>query len=158
MVIHQFITFTNSENRLKDLTYNYLINDAGIYLEDMPPIQASEDDIATMRLDRNKLVGETTQMGITTVGKGTIISTRVYPDLNIARLQNWLETYDYALREAHRLNPSDYVLAQGQTFQRMFRSFIEGSFNKDSEAIKAACKALKVKHTYKAINAYLRGV
>lgn len=39
----------------------------------------------------------------------------------------------------------------------MTASLLKGSANKDGHAIKATCKRLKIKHTYKAISAYLTG-
>jgi hypothetical protein len=37
----------------------------------------------------------------------------------------------------------------------MFAAMDRGSYNKDGRAFKAACKALGISHTYKAINAVL---
>ena len=40
---------------------------------------------------------------------------------------------------------------------KMIQAFRAGTYNKDSRAIKATCKRLNIKHTYTAINAYLKG-
>ena len=42
--------------------------------------------------------------------------------------------------------------------QMMIQAFRAGTYNKDSKAIKATCKRLNVKHTYKEINNYLKVV
>lgn len=60
-----------------------------------------------------------------------------------------------------RFKVEDFVAAyrfgEQETYERVAFSILDQSFNKDSAAIKATCKALKIKHTYKAIQAYLRG-
>ena len=38
---------------------------------------------------------------------------------------------------------------------KMIVAFDKGTYNKDGLAIIATCKALKIKHTYKAINEYI---
>lgn len=42
-------------------------------------------------------------------------------------------------------------------FGRMKAAIIKGSFNKDSATFKATCKALKIKHTYRDIETFLKG-
>lgn len=50
-----------------------------------------------------------------------------------------------------------YPISQlGIVFEKMRIAIDAGSFNKDSQAIKATCKTLGIKHTYSAIHAYLR--
>ena len=39
---------------------------------------------------------------------------------------------------------------------KMCEAMINGSFNKDSDAIKATCKELGLKHTYKSIKEYIK--
>ena len=40
---------------------------------------------------------------------------------------------------------------------KMMAAFEKGSANKDGKGIRRTCKALGIKHTYKAINAFLNG-
>ena len=42
-------------------------------------------------------------------------------------------------------------------YSRFMYAVLTENYNKDSECLKLACKALKIKFTYKAIQAYLRG-
>ena len=39
---------------------------------------------------------------------------------------------------------------------KMMAAFIRGSANKDGKGIQRTCKALGIKHTYKAINEFLK--
>ena len=55
--------------------------------------------------------------------------------------------------------PEEYAfpVSQLQTvFDKMRIAIEKGSANKDSRAIKATCKALGIKHTYKAMQEYLK--
>lgn len=56
----------------------------------------------------------------------------------------------------------DYAMASGRyTPEEMAEKFTQGLIdnivNKDGEGIIAVCKELKIKHTYKAIQEYLKG-
>lgn len=43
-------------------------------------------------------------------------------------------------------------------FERMASAIDRGSFNKESPAFKATCKALGLKHTYTEINKFIKAV
>ena len=60
-------------------------------------------------------------------------------------VQNFPQEYGFGVEKV------PYVIAK-------FRIAIsEGTFNKDGRAFKATCKALKIPHTYKAINNFIFG-
>lgn len=65
----------------------------------------------------------------------------------LTELQHAIENY-----------PQEYTYPATESFnvaERMMKAIYRGSFNKDSRAIKATCKALGLKHTYQAINEFL---
>lgn len=67
--------------------------------------------------------------------------------------------YYRQLEIALREHPEEYswpVAELPNIFERMRIAIERGSANKDSRAIKATCKTLGIKHTYKAINEYLK--
>jgi hypothetical protein len=67
--------------------------------------------------------------------------------------------YYRQLEKAIVEHPEEYAfpVSQLQTVFDKMRIAIEGgSANKDSRAIKATCKTLRIKHTYTAIKEYLR--
>lgn len=76
-------------------------------------------------------------------------------------LDLWMQVFAEKLKEAIQQHPELYVypLAEAEfVIHRMRGAFQRGSYNKDSHAIKAACKHFNIKHTYKAISAFLNGV
>ena len=48
-----------------------------------------------------------------------------------------------------RMTPEDLA-------EKMMPALIRGSANKDGKGIQRTCKALEIKHTYKAINEFLK--
>lgn len=59
-------------------------------------------------------------------------------------------------------NDAEYAYSAARTSpealaEKMVNGLIFGNANKDGDAIKSTCKALKIKHTYKAIKAFLGG-
>jgi hypothetical protein len=73
-------------------------------------------------------------------------------------LQCFLEVYAEKLKEALKLYPEDYSWPESElpkVLERMRVAIERGSFNKDGHALKATCKELKIKHTYKAIQEYI---
>lgn len=76
-------------------------------------------------------------------------------------LDLWMQVFAEKLKEAIQQHPELYAypLAEAEfAIHRMRGAFERNSYNKDSHAIKAACKHFGIKHTYKAINAFLNGV
>jgi hypothetical protein len=68
--------------------------------------------------------------------------------------------YGIELKKAHKQNRDEYVWPAEEflkVFERMCNAFDTGSYSKDSKAIKNTCKLLGIKHTYKAIDAFLKG-
>lgn len=66
--------------------------------------------------------------------------------------------YAVNLRACVESNAKDYAFPLQRVPQiaaRMVEAFRKGSYNKNGKAIEMTCKELGIKHTYKAINAYL---
>lgn len=82
------------------------------------------------------------------------MNTPIHP----GNLNTFCEVYREELEKSHRLNPNKYawsISELDEVAKRMFGAFERGTFNKDSEAVKATCKQLKIKHTYKAIKEFI---
>lgn len=73
------------------------------------------------------------------------------------RVRNFFDAYEDNLQRNRIKRPQDYFGDVHTTIMRMREAILKGSYNKDSESFKETCKQLKIKHTYKAIEAYLRG-
>lgn len=72
--------------------------------------------------------------------------------------QCFLDIYRTELEKAVKSNPEQYawnIQELEVVFKRMSAAIEHGSFNKDSEAIKRTCKALNIKHTYRAIDEFI---
>lgn len=70
----------------------------------------------------------------------------------------FLEVYAEKLKEALKLHPEEYAWPESElpkVLERMRAAIERGTFNKDGHAFKAACKELKIKHTYKAIKEFI---
>jgi hypothetical protein len=90
-------------------------------------------------------------------------------------LGRFMEVYRPALQAAVEAHPAEYALGlmldpgglnhvpetaaayADRTARKMEWAFASGNYNHDGHAIKAACKALGIKHTRKAIEAFLTG-
>ena len=76
-------------------------------------------------------------------------------------LRQWNDEYANQLRQSVTQNYGLYAYDLSEVpavAGRMAVAFERGSYNKDSHAIRATCHAFKIKHTYKAIDAFLRGI
>lgn len=75
-------------------------------------------------------------------------------------LDKFMETYRAELIKARAEHPAEYSWPDSKfetVLARMRAAFERGSFLNSGRAIKATCKALGIKNTYKAIGAYLKG-
>lgn len=73
-------------------------------------------------------------------------------------LQAFMEVYGPALLYAVQTDPDEYAFPEAdvpKVVDRMRQAFERGSYNHDGRAIKAACRALGIKHTRKAIEAFI---
>lgn len=95
-------------------------------------------------------------VGSTMVDDGWIIGFRSYAFID-ERVKKFFETYENSLHRMYFEKPDQYLEIFALTVARMKEAILKGSFNKDSDAFKLTCKELKIKHTYKAIEAYLKG-
>ena len=81
--------------------------------------------------------------------------------MNEEKFKIFADTYIKALHKAVIKYPDDYrwYTAGSENIDfiaaKMHLAFRKQSFDKDSHAIKATCKELSIKHTYKAIAEYL---
>jgi hypothetical protein len=96
-------------------------------------------------------------------GGTTIVSKGVMAFLNIHQVDrtkffDFVDTYGRFLKVNIETNPNDYMGTFESTFRAMQNSILKGTFNKDSESFKQTCKALKIKHTYKAIDEFISRV
>lgn len=82
---------------------------------------------------------------------------------NEANIRRFTELYIDALTAAVRDYPNEYqwpVKSESEIYrvaQKMIPGLISGGANKDSRAVKAVCKQLGIRHTYKAIREYMLG-
>ena len=53
------------------------------------------------------------------------------------------------------LNNIVYFEYEDETLRDCIYSLLKGEFDKDTESFKQTCKALKIKHTYKAIKSFI---
>jgi hypothetical protein len=79
-------------------------------------------------------------------------------NVNPVKFNNFLNVYCQFLAANMAAKPDEYMQSFGITLQNMAFSIAQGTFNKDTESFKQTCKALKIKHTYKAIDEYLERV
>lgn len=98
----------------------------------------------------------TIMVGSTIVQDGYLVSLKSLK-LSKAHVENFLQCYGDNLHRCFSDRPDQYVGEFNETNQKMRIAILEGSYNKDSESFKMTCKNLKLNHTYKDINSYLRG-
>lgn len=80
--------------------------------------------------------------------------------MNTERLSTWNATYGEMLNKAIREHPEKYSYGPedvAPVVAKMQHAFSDGTFNHDGYAIKLTCKAVGIKHTRKAILAFLNG-
>ncbi len=73
-------------------------------------------------------------------------------------MNKWMAEYEKQLLLAVEKFPKEYGFGPEMVSEvagRMRRAFCAGTFDKDGRAIKATCKALGIKHTYKAIKEFI---
>lgn len=73
--------------------------------------------------------------------------------------QIWSRTYAKHLKAAMLEHPEKYLpgLDPDTVAAKMNAAFFRGSANKDSKSVKRTCRELGIRHTYKAIAAYIHG-
>jgi hypothetical protein len=83
--------------------------------------------------------------------------------MNVSQKALFLSAYVPALEAAYGSDPEwrRIVLLRNPSIEAMAEKMVEGLYtgaaNKDGDAIKAACRALGIKQTYKAIRTFLGG-
>lgn len=76
------------------------------------------------------------------------------------KFDNFFTIYSEELRLVHQEHPDEYFWPESQmddVLARMRKAILQGTYNKDGFAFRRTCKRLGIKHTYKAISAYLKG-
>jgi len=73
--------------------------------------------------------------------------------------QIWSRVYAKHLKAAMAEHPEMYLpgLDSAEVAAKMNAAFFTGTASKDGEGVKRTCRELKIKHTYKAINAFIHG-
>lgn len=77
---------------------------------------------------------------------------------NLPGFTRFAEVYTAALKTAHAEHPEIYTFPASElpiVTEQMLAAWRRGSASNTGPAIKATCKALGIKTTYKAIRAYL---
>ena len=77
----------------------------------------------------------------------------------MTNFDTFAQVYTEELEKAVLKYPEEYVWPVENVptvAAKMIQAFRAGTYNKDSRAMKATCKRLNIKHTYTAINAYLK--
>lgn len=78
--------------------------------------------------------------------------------MNQEKLNNFMVEYEKALTEAVMNYNEEYrypVSDVPQVVSKMKIAIVNNTYSAAGRGFKGACKALGIKHTYKAINAYL---
>lgn len=81
--------------------------------------------------------------------------------MNKERVDLFAAVYKIELKKARENFPEFYSWPETDldlVFNRMMDAVLRGSYNKDGQALKATFKAFGLRHTYKALNAFLEGV
>lgn len=86
-------------------------------------------------------------------------NNKAFIKMNQANISTFQQHLQHAYEDLF-LNDPEYSYAAGRTTpselaSKMTLSLSKGKVNKDGEGIKRACKAVGIKHTYKAIKEYL---
>lgn len=87
-------------------------------------------------------------------GPGLHVSMKLH-NVNREKFNEFVDTYATKLAANMLANPEQYVGTFETTLANMKHAILKGAFNKDSESFKQTCKALKIKHTYKAIDEFI---
>lgn len=72
--------------------------------------------------------------------------------------ERFLTEYRAQLALAREQFPEEYVWPESElerVYGRMVEAIDRGSYSKDSRALRAVCRLLRIKHTYTGIRAYL---
>ncbi len=83
--------------------------------------------------------------------------------MTTANAKKFFSEYEVQLAKAVEKYPEEYAWGYlkpkqvHEVAELMKAAFIRQSYNKDGRAVKAVCKALGIKHTYTAIDEFLRG-
>lgn len=89
------------------------------------------------------------------IGRYSYVLNRT--DLDYMKFMEFCTVYYEELGRQMEKNPDHYLKTLAATYTSMKYAIAKGEFDKDSLSFKATCKHLGIKHTYKAINAYLKG-
>ena len=75
----------------------------------------------------------------------------------MTNFERFAEEFRRQLEIAMREHPEDYMrgVTASVIADRMIEAFKARTYNKDGRAVRATCKVLGVKHTYRDINAFL---
>lgn len=92
--------------------------------------------------------------GASGVSHGVYFSMRLV-NVNRDKFYQFINTYANFLYANYKANINNYAMDYEKTLELMTHAILKGTANKDSDSFKQTCKALKIKHTYKAIDEFL---
>ena len=78
-------------------------------------------------------------------------------EVNKENYEKFIGKFEEVLTENYNASPERYLKPLDETLRNCIYSLLKGDFDKDTESFKQTCKALKVKHTYKAIKGFIYG-
>ena len=78
-------------------------------------------------------------------------------EVNKENYDSFVSKFTEVLTENYNASPERYLKPLDETLRNCIYSLLKGDFDKDTESFKQTCKALKVKHTYKAIKGFIYG-
>jgi hypothetical protein len=87
-----------------------------------------------------------------------ILNNNIWSYKIMQNFEVFLSEYAKQLKNAIINYPNEYAYGLEQlpdVIQRMAQAFYKRSYNKDSRAIKATCKALGIPYTYTGINSFI---
>ena len=90
--------------------------------------------------------------------KGIISTYAVFAERIEVKADSWRrfeECFTERLQANFTQFPDNYAMNFEVTLNNCLYSVLKGEFNKDTTTFKETCKLLKIKHTYKAIKAYI---
>jgi len=90
-------------------------------------------------------------------GGSQTFNARKREDVSESHFERFTMAYYAELEARFALDHDGHRYTLDETFHRTVAAIFRQSFIKDTQAFKDTCKVLKIKHTYKAIEAFIQG-
>lgn len=139
------------ETRINNRTINTIdVIPSDVVIHAHNKLQELEKMLADLQTPERQAMGG----GSGYAGPGLHVSMKLH-NVNREKFNEFVDTYAAKLAANMLANPTEYVGTFETTLANMKHAILKGTFNKDSESFKQTCKALKIKHTYKAIDEFI---